>query len=56
MWFPSSAAHQSQLSVIETLQSMFVRHASRLAVVREQKEKKQAALLGQLHIAVVIVT
>jgi len=41
-------AHQSQLSVIETLRGTFVQHANRLAVVRENKQKKQAAILGEL--------
>ena len=41
-------AHQSQLSVIKTLQGTFVQHANRLAVVRVNKQKKQAAILGEL--------
>ena len=39
-------AHLSQMSLFESLQSTYVRHASRLAVVRETKRQKQSAILG----------
>lgn len=41
-----SAAAQAQLLLMETLHSSFERHASRLAVVRESKRKKEEAILG----------
>ena len=40
-------AQQSQLSLFETLQSTYLRHTTRLTVVRETKRQKQTAILGQ---------
>ena len=40
-------AHQSQMALFESLQSTYVRHVSRLAVVRETKRQKQNAILGK---------
>lgn len=40
-------AHQNHLSLFESLQSTFLRHSTRLAVVREQKRLKQNAILGE---------
>ena len=40
-------AHASQMSLFEELRSTYVRHASRLAVVRETKRQKQNAILGE---------
>ena len=41
-------AHQSQMTLMETLHSTFIKHSSRLAVVRETKIKKQTAISGTL--------
>ncbi len=43
-------AHSSQLSLMESLHVSFTRHSLRLAVVREEKQKKQEAILGELVI------
>ena len=39
-------AHQSQMALFESLQSTYLRHSSRLLVVRETKRQKQNAILG----------
>ena len=40
-------AHSSQMALFEELSSTYIRHASRLVVVRETKRQKQNAILGQ---------
>ena len=40
-------AHSHDLALIESLSSSFLRHASRLAVVKEEKRRKQLAVLGR---------
>ena len=39
-------AHQSQMALFESLESTYLRHTARLAVVRETKRQKQNAILG----------
>ena len=38
-------AHISQMSLFDSLRSTYIRHTSRLAVVRETKRQKQTAIL-----------
>ena len=40
-------AHESRLSLFQELSGNFTRHSERLAVVREEKKLKQAAILGK---------
>ena len=39
-------AHHSQMALFESLESTYLRHTARLAVVRETKRQKQNAILG----------
>lgn len=41
-------AHQTQVALFDNLQSTYLRHTTRLAVVREIKRQKQNAILGML--------
>ena len=39
-------AHQSQVALFDSLSTTYLRHTTRLAVVRETKRQKQNAILG----------